>query len=171
MSDPIVIEDSKTELPAATVLEPVAEPIPTRPSAISNKQAETAAKALGFSVVKVKRLAASKDLGTYISQLGVVKIGRTMLAFTAEQLQDTIEQCNKFLADDSDPELRAQVIQTKKELLGQYITVANSMIKSAQVDASDGADAAIPSTPFLPGQIVIPAQNAQLNIGLGLKSP
>lgn len=134
------------------------------------RQAKAAAKALGLSVVKIARLGASKELGAFISQLGVVKIGRTMLATTAEQLQETIVQCDKFLeSDDTDPELRAQVIQTKKELLGQYITVANSMIKSAQVDASDGADAALPTLPFMPGAVVVPAHQAQVNINTSTK--
>jgi hypothetical protein len=144
----------------------------TKPSRITAKEAESAAKALGLSVVKVRRLSASRELGTFISQLGAVKIGRTMLAMTAEQLTDTIEQCDKLLADgELDPELRASVITTKKELLSQYIQVANSLIKSATVDASDGADAAIPNLPFLPGQVVIPATNAQVNIAMGPKTP
>lgn len=164
------VEDSQIDLPA-TVAEPGQVGVPPfRPSAISKRQAEAAARALGLSVVKIKRLAASKELGAWVSQLGVVKIGRTMLAMTADQLQETIAQCDKFLAEEgTDPELRAQVIQTKKELLGQYITVANSMIKSAQVDASDGADASLSAMPFMPGQIVIPATNAQVNLGLGPK--
>lgn len=132
---------------------------------VTRKDAVRAAKNLGLSVISVRRLEASRTLGSFIGKAGVIKIGRSMLAFAADHLHESILQCRKCLTDPNlDPEQKIKLIESEKELLDRYVAVGRSMIGSAKVDASDGAEASIPTVTFAPGQKITPVQNMQVNL-------
>lgn len=162
MTMPVKIESGEN-LPS--VREPVGILKASKKRLMTQEEAEAAAKRAGFTIVKARKLAGQKELGEFITQQGVVKIGRSMLAFSAENLANSIEQCDELLEKLEDPESRASLMQTKQHLQQSYIKVAESLIKSAEVDASDGADAGVLANSFAPRQSVVPAVAVQINNG------
>jgi len=140
-------------------------------SKMTSREAVAAAKKAGMQIVSVKKLEGCRDLGRYASEIGVVKVGRAYLLYTAEHLRQAIDQCDVVSAKLKEPEAQANLLGVKDHFLEKLLDAANSMIKSAHVDASDGAHAAIPVGSFPIRQASVPANAVQVNIGVQAANP
>lgn len=123
-----------------------------------------AAKRLGMGTFDEKSLMASHTLGTAMKKIGAIKLGRTLLLRAAEHANDGIEQANQIIEVSTDDELKASVLTAKASMIKAQVEAGDKFIRSAEVDASDDADAKpVGFKPFVVGQPVVVAQQAVVN--------
>jgi hypothetical protein len=131
---------------------------------ISVSEAAKAAKRAGFSILKADKLVHQAVFGQFVEQVGAIHLGRGVLAVAAERISSGLDSCEDLIATVEDPEVQAQLLKTKHDLLKTYIEAANSLIKSAQIGAETAAAEAQTIPGFLPRTAAVPAQAAQVNI-------
>jgi hypothetical protein len=142
-------------------------------------------KDAGFIAFNGKHLAASAVVGAGIKKLGAVKIGRSRLMLSDEQMDRTFQWCEQLLAnrpvtnsdgdvciyegDEPDTEgkfeNKLEVLKVMAQISRARSANANKLIESAKVDMSDGSKPSGISASFMPGQKVVPNAAVQINIG------
>lgn len=139
---------------------------------LDNEGIIKAAEELGMTAFKPGRLAASYALGKAIKKAGVLKIGRTMLLKFGDAAATGLDECDEVLEATSDPELKAMILPTKLGFVKQGIEVANSFIRSAELDGNDDSDRPRGVKPFgagMPAGPVVFAEKAVVNTQINPK--
>lgn len=131
-------------------------------------QAERAARAAGMITLKIRKVKATSLVGDYLTQIGVLSYGRALLAFTSEQAKLTMERCQKLMSKKGvSAETQLSLMQMNAELIDKLNKSADSIVKSASVDASRGANENPPNKSFHPMQPVVPIMAAKVDVHVG----
>lgn len=142
-----------------------------KPKRISEKAVKNALKKAGMPAIEPAMIRAAAIVGAFVKQEGAIKTARANLVFTEDQLKRGVIQCDEAIACEVDPKRKALLIRVKLDFIHELNRHAEIMMKSAQIDATDGADAAQSIVPFGIGQVVIPQTNTQVNIDVQAKTP
>ena len=142
-------------------------------------------KDAGFISFNGRHLSASAVVGAGIKKLGAVKIGRSRLMISDEQMDRTFQWCEQLLAnkpvtnsegdvviyegDEPDSEgsfeNKIEVLKVMAQISRARSANATRLIESAKVDMSDGSKPSGIAASFIPGQKVVPNAAVQINIG------
>lgn len=123
---------------------------------ISRKSLRRAAKHLGMKSVVADSLGAHMEFGKAIGAAGAIKIGRTMLFSSGHHSQDCINHCDGVIDRTQDDEVKLKALEVKALFIREITDAGVHLIKSAEVDESDGATKTHAVKPPQPGQIVGP---------------
>lgn len=145
--------------------------LPARAKPITVEDAERSAKRAGMMTVKVSRIKGCKELGDYLSQIGVLSYGRALLAFTAEHARKTLEECDKIRRKITDPNAQAALLSTKESVQGQLIKAAHELIESVKVNSTLWNGEVSNGKSFIPGRPAFPQTAVQLNVNVGGSTP
>lgn len=133
--------------------------------------AQRALRASGMLTVKAAQVRGCCKFGEYLTKIGVVSYGRSLLAFTGEHAKLAVEECERLKTEQSlTPSERVALVRSKKEIMAQLIETADVLLRSASIDTSTGIAQAPPNHSFAPGQAVFPVQATQVNVNVGEKS-
>lgn len=123
------------------------EPVPTTKAkpAVSLSKARKAAEDAGMAIINVKGLEAMGVLGEFISTTGAIRIGRSQLAFAAQNYDIAMTTMRDLLARDSgkaaeDDELRYRIADGLREVVDSYSENAMRLIESAKHEPQTGEE-------------------------------
>lgn len=157
------------------VLAPVSEPagevdIIKAPKELSQKDIDSATRALGIKKIKIKELGHRAVIGDLIQRIGAAKQGSYMLLASENMIQEGIKQLDRMLDGYAhEPEVMAQLAKHRVALIDLWIKAAQAHIKSKR-DAGTESPAQTPqNVPFPPSS---PVQvNVQVNNMEGEQKP
>lgn len=116
-------------------------------------------------LIQGDRLQACKELGDYVSSLGVVPLGRSFLLFSAQHCVSALEECDKLLSKGGmEPEVLAALVGAKKDLVELTIKASTEMIRSAQIQADVEKERGNPKPMLAPRQTAVPTAPVQVNV-------
>jgi hypothetical protein len=125
-------------------------PVPVVDIGLDREGVIKAAAELGM-VVSPDRLMASHTLGRALKQVGVLKIGRTMLMKAADGASTGLDQCEEVMEALEDPEAKASILSTKFGFVRELRENAVAFIRSAELDGNDDSDKKHGVRPFAAG--------------------
>ena len=125
---------------------------------MSPRDLDGALTAAGFIELNSKNLHGISKVGEVIKNMGAIKIGRTKLLLSDEQITRVFQHCEGMLTTDCDKpdsdvidmDQRIQVLQVMNSLAVSRVKAAEALINSAKVDLSDHAKTAGILPSFMP---------------------
>ena len=132
------------------------------------QEAEKALDRAGMIAVRARKIHATKQVGDFITQIGVLSYGRGILAFTVEQARETLEKLQKVMSKRNCPDaLKVEYAKVIETLADKIIKSADILVKSALIDSSRGSDGIPPARSFPPGQTIVPIQAGSVHLNVG----
>jgi len=123
-----------------------------------------AARDFGLVRFSGQHLLASKTLGEAIKQMGAIRVGRSYLLSAADHTAEALAECTRIVSNTDDTRLQTQLLGFKSQLVRTLGDVGNSLIKSAEVDESNGASKPNSARAPRPGAQVPVVFQQQINV-------
>jgi hypothetical protein len=133
-------------------------PVPVVQFGHADDEIIAAAREHGLVVMTPAKLRAVHVLGSAFKKVGVIKMGRTMLAKAGEAASTGLDECQRILDSSDDLDLKAAVLGSKTTFTKELKEIANSFIRSAELDGNDNDDSKPRVRPFGAGQPAGPVQ-------------
>lgn len=145
--------------------------IPVIPTSVivTAKEADKAAKVAGMRTIKASKFKGIATFGQWVEQNGALRTGLGLIAFTADQLQESLEQAAELDKELQDPEQRVNLIGIKRDLTEQLLDLAKALLKAGEknVTASQPPAAQVPGPP--PGMAINVQAGAAIQINSASK--
>lgn len=139
---------------------------------MSVADAEKAMRKAGMLTLRARQIQGTKEVGDYLTQIGVLSYGRAVLAFTTEQARKTMDKLQKVMSKKDCPDSVKMECAKLVEALGdQSIKSATALVESSTIDSSHGASPVPPTKSFTPGATIVPIHAEKVELTVGNTTP
>lgn len=130
--------------------------------AMTEVEANAAAKELGLNLIKGKYITKAQELGRFLEESGAIQVSRSLYLLTTEHALLASNKVMEMLDESGDPEMTLSLFKAHQGYLSVVQAAANGIAKANQI--VEPAEGEVVRMPPPPGAVVQITTSAPLQV-------